>query len=122
MTFFLLSVSNQLLKEGAILLFVGMLVVFTALLLLNYCFKAIPIVINFFTRRRLQQQGKMSEAAEVELNVPAAVSVAISTALHLYFAEQHDFEETTITIKKAPKNYSPWSSKLYGMNNVNVLK
>ena len=39
---------------------------------------------------------------------------AICTALGLYFGELHDKERYTLTIKRVSRNYSPWSSKLYG--------
>ncbi len=46
-----------------------------------------------------------------------AVFAAISLALHLYLNDQHDVESNVITIKRIQKRYSPWSSKIYSMNN-----
>jgi len=46
------------------------------------------------------------------------VSAAIAMALHLYFAELHDYERTVLTIKKVVRPYSPWSSKIYAMRNM----
>ena len=43
---------------------------------------------------------------------------AIAMALHLYFNGAHDEEPTQITIRKVERSYSPWNSKLYGMNNL----
>ncbi len=43
---------------------------------------------------------------------------AIAMALHLYFNGVHDEEPTQITIKNVERRYSPWNSKLYGMNNL----
>ena len=40
------------------------------------------------------------------------------TALALALAQGtnvHDFEETILTINKVKRNYSPWSSKIYGL-------
>ena len=48
----------------------------------------------------------------VEGNVTAAISLAI----HLYFNELHDEESNIVTIKKVRKAYSPWSSKIYSVN------
>lgn len=43
---------------------------------------------------------------------------AISLALHLYINfNSHDEESNVITIKRIERRYSPWSSKIYSMNN-----
>ena len=47
--------------------------------------------------------------------ISGEVFAAISTALYLYETEQHDYESTILTINRANKNYSPWSSKIYGL-------
>lgn len=49
-------------------------------------------------------------------DVNGEIAAAISTALHLYKNEFHDFENTVLTINKVSKTYSPWSSKLYGLS------
>jgi len=38
-------------------------------------------------------------------------------ALHLFYDEVHDDESNVITIKRIERRYSPWSSKIYGINN-----
>jgi hypothetical protein len=43
---------------------------------------------------------------------------AISVAIHLYFNEVHDVESNVITIKRIERRYSPWSSKIFGLNNL----
>ncbi len=35
---------------------------------------------------------------------------------------QHDWEETVLTIDKVKKDYSPWSSKIYGLRETPVLR
>ena len=42
---------------------------------------------------------------------------AIAMALHLYF-NFHDEESDVITIKSTDRRYSPWNSKIYGVNNI----
>lgn len=44
------------------------------------------------------------------------VYAAIATALHLHMAEMHDRENAVLTINKVARTYSPWSSKIYGLN------
>lgn len=45
---------------------------------------------------------------------------AIGMALHLYLNDNaiHDNESNVITIKRIQRRYSPWSSKIYSMNNL----
>lgn len=50
-------------------------------------------------------------------HIPALDSAAIATALHLYFDDVHDVESSVITIKNVERRYSPWNSKIYGLNN-----
>ena len=49
--------------------------------------------------------------------VPNGDIVAIAMALHLFYDEVHDNESNVITIKRIERRYSPWSSKIYGINN-----
>jgi glutaconyl-CoA/methylmalonyl-CoA decarboxylase subunit delta len=46
-------------------------------------------------------------------------SAAIAMALHLYLEEAHDQENTILTIRRNPKNYAPWSSKIYSVLGLN---
>lgn len=50
-------------------------------------------------------------------HITALDSAAIATALHLYFDDPHDEESGVITIKTVERRYSPWNSKIYGLNN-----
>ncbi len=54
----------------------------------------------------------------VEEHLTAGDSAAIAMALYLFYAEQHDEESAVITIKTVERRYSPWSSKIYGLNNL----
>lgn len=43
---------------------------------------------------------------------------AIFLALHMYLSgTAHDIESNVITIQRIQRRYSPWSSKIYSMNN-----
>jgi glutaconyl-CoA/methylmalonyl-CoA decarboxylase subunit delta len=51
-------------------------------------------------------------------NEGGAEIAAIGMALHLYLNDSaHDDESNVITIKRIQRRYSPWSSKIYSMNN-----
>lgn len=53
-----------------------------------------------------------------DMTLTANAMAAIAMALHLYYNGVHDEEPTQVTIKKVERRYSPWNSKLYGMNNL----
>ncbi|HPK04520.1 MAG: OadG family protein [Bacteroidales bacterium] len=95
---------------------VGYSVVFLALAFMYYVFTMLPKIINLNIRQKLRRQGKHEEAAGESIDVPGEVNAAISMALHLYFSELHDEESNVMTIKRVSKRYSPWSSKIYGLN------
>ena len=50
-------------------------------------------------------------------HIPALDSAAIAAALHMYFDDVHDEESLVVTIKTVERRYSPWNSKIYGLNN-----
>lgn len=95
---------------------VGYGIVFMALVFMYFVYTLMPKVINMNIRQKLRRQGKHREAEVKSLEIPGEVNAAISVALHLYFNEMHDEESNVMTIKKVSKRYSPWSSKIYGLN------
>lgn len=113
MTMNLLSIGSQ---GGWTVAVVGYTIVFVALILLVVVFVQLPKLLQLNVRKKLVRQGK--PCAEVDdLNIEGNVNAAISMALHLHFNQIHDEESNIITIKKVTKNYSPWSSKIYGVMN-----
>lgn len=95
---------------------VGYIIVFLVLTLLIVVFTNLPKLLNVQLRRKLKRAGKLTDNAVV-VNVTGEVNAAIATALMIYLNEQHDEESNVITIKRVAKVYSPWSSKIYGLNN-----
>lgn len=84
------------------------------------------IIASFFligklTRRQVVKElNRANEPEETEakpMDADAEKMAAISLALHLYLNDVHDRESNIITIKRIQKRYSPWNSKIYGMNN-----
>jgi hypothetical protein len=51
-------------------------------------------------------------------DIPGETLAAISLALHLYHEQMLGLEDAVITFKNAAKNYSPWSSKIYGLRRI----
>ncbi|NJW54819.1 hypothetical protein HC174_01145 [Salinimicrobium sp. CDJ15-81-2] len=100
---------------------VGYTVVFLALLLLMFLFKNMPLFLNLVTGKKVKVMIKKikpeDNGNQEEQYLSGEISAAIGMALTLYFKEQHDEESGVITIKRVARTYSPWSSKIYGVNN-----
>lgn len=103
----------------------GISLVFLLLILL-------VVVLNLFSltiapkikipiKPRVKVETQLNEKVEQEftrVHLSANDSAAIAMALHLYYTVAHDEESAIITIKKVERRYSPWSSKIYGVNNL----
>ncbi len=99
----------------------GWAIVLAALFFLVGIFLVIPKLINWGVKRSLRNKGKAHVAHE-HLAISGETNAAIATALHLYFNQIHDEESNVITIKQVRRRYSPWSSKLYGMTNMDFRR
>jgi phosphate starvation-inducible protein PhoH len=88
--------------------------VFIALLLLYIVFFNLTKLIQVKLRRVLRKEGAIDKEKK-DISIPGEVNAAIAMALHLYFQELHDEESAILTINRASKIYSPWSSKIYGL-------
>jgi glutaconyl-CoA/methylmalonyl-CoA decarboxylase subunit delta len=93
---------------------IGYVVVFVALLLLYLLFFNLTKVLQINVKRLLRREGKVVEVKE-DLSISGEVNAAIAMALHLYYSEMHDKEDTVLTINQTSRTYSPWSSKIYGL-------
>ena len=106
------------LNIGLTISLVGIVVVFSSLIILYAIFSQLPKLIHIKIRSRLKKQGKHIECTDTACySIEGNVSAAISAAIHLYFDEMHDLESNIITIKNISKRYSPWSSKIYNVQN-----
>lgn len=96
---------------------VGIGIVFLALALVYLFFRyVLTFILNFRFRSFARKKGiDPAEVHTVKTIQSGEVNAAIAMALYQYFNEMHDVESGIITIKRASKNYSPWSSKLYSM-------
>ena len=74
---------------------------------------AIVISKTLETKKEKKALGKMNEQS-LE-GISGAESAAIAMALHLYYADVNNDESTTLTIKHISSRYSPWNSKIYGI-------
>ena len=53
-----------------------------------------------------------------EVHLSTDECAAIAMALHLFYGDVHDEESRIMTTKKVERRYSPWNSKIYGLNNL----
>jgi len=63
------------------------------------------------------KKTRLASMSKDKSEIPSTDIVAIAMALHLFYDEVHDNESNVITIKRIERRYSPWSSKIYGVNN-----
>jgi sodium pump decarboxylase gamma subunit len=108
------SFEVQLLKDGLTVAVVGFTVVYVALIFLWGCMEIIGRIINGKAFAKKAEEGKPA----VNQEITGEVTAAIGAALHMYFQDMHDEEQTVLTIRKANRNYSPWSSKIYSVHNL----
>ena len=95
---------------------IGWGIVFAALVVLVFIFTLVPRIHVAMTERKLRKSGQLKENEKIE-NVSGEENAAIAMALYMYLNEQHDEESGVITIKRIERRYSPWSSKIYNLNN-----
>ncbi len=111
----LLSQLSSIKEEGIIISITGYIIVFFALLLLYYSFKTASRFLQYNIKQKLKRLGKMPKIKEDQsFEVPGQVIAAIAMTIYLSH-ELHDEESNILTIKKAARAYSPWSSKIYGL-------
>ena len=97
---------------------IGWAIVFVALVVLLFVFTIVPKIHQLGLNLHLKREGKLNKGEAVDIHdLKASDNAAIAFTLLHYFNEMHDEESGVITIKKVRKRYSPWNSKLYGMNN-----
>lgn len=114
--------------SGAVMAITAMSVVFSALILLYQIFKNVG---RAMTRLAATPGGNTSAqstaAASSKTTAPAQGGAteligeeiaAIAIALRRYEEDLHDIESHVLTINRVARAYSPWNSKIYGLNNL----
>ncbi|WKK65541.1 OadG family transporter subunit [Lutimonas zeaxanthinifaciens] len=106
------------LSEGYLILFSGLVIVFSALLTLSLFFKfGLPVMLYVY---KVITKGPDKKIKDIPIasneKFTGEEAAVIAAAIHMYLNEQHDFENPILKIKKAEKSYSPWSSKIYGIH------
>lgn len=93
----------------------AMTVVFMGLLVLFLVFKQVGKNAIKMSRRRAEKMSGGASITPNNGNTSGEVFAAIATALHEMTEDAHDLENMVITIHRVTRNYSPWSSKIYGL-------
>jgi len=106
---------------------IAVAVVFSALILLYIFFKYTG---KYYINKTLKKAVKLAEEkGEVDKIITAEsseisgeVCAAIAAAIHQMRNDLHDVEDTILTIDKKIVDYSPWSSKIYGLRQAPEIK
>ena len=102
----------------------AMAVVFLGLFVLYILFKQIGKASIRASQRRAQKAaaatGKVTSVNAGQES--GEIFAAISMALYEISDDNHDIENTVLTIRKVQRRYSPWSSKIYSLRQTPVLK
>ncbi|MDE5944808.1 MAG: lamin tail domain-containing protein [Rikenella sp.] len=114
--------------SGVVMALTAMSVVFSALVLLYLIFKNLGRAMTRLATSGAAGKTAPSSSAESttvtggaaagavrELNGEEIAAIAI--ALRRYEEDLHDIESHVLTINRVARAYSPWSSKIYGLNN-----
>lgn len=101
---------------GIIVTIIGYVTVIVALLLLWGFYSLVPKILDKFNKIKLKKKNKHKIEEIINNEISGEIVVAIGTALYHYLNELHEEESGKITIKRIAKSYSPWSSKIYGVN------
>ncbi len=108
---------NAQIREGFVILIVGLLIIFSVLLLLFVVFQyAVPTFMSRVMNRSVKKTDE-SEITEPAVHTGEEIA-AIAAAIHAFLDDIHDKENPILTIHKSKKDYSPWSSKIYTTHNL----
>lgn len=103
--------------NALIISFVGFLIV---ALLLVFLVGVVSVFGWIASRKNASIANSTTKKMEVVSNkqkITEKETVAIAAALNLYM-HSHDMESNIITLKNIDRRYSPWSSKIYGINEI----
>jgi Na+-transporting methylmalonyl-CoA/oxaloacetate decarboxylase gamma subunit len=106
-------------SSGGVMSIIAMSVVFLVLVLIFFVLKIFGLAMIRMHERKAVKAA-VADAPPAPKRKPAGAQVeqemaAVALALKMYQEEQHILESTVITINRASRVYSPWSSKIHGI-------
>lgn len=93
----------------------GLIIIFGIIITLSLLFTVIPRIRNYLKNSGAPANGGNGPKPK-NSSIPAGDSAAIAAAIYLFLDEIHDNENRVVTIKRVSRTYSPWNSKIYGIN------
>ena len=115
----MLSAKNPIMTHDLVVTIGGFCIVITALIILFLIFTGFSKLINkdFKKKKEVKNETpKTSTAAGWKVDDDLAVVIGLALSLS---QEVHDTEADEVTITRVERRYSPWSSKIYGLNGLN---
>jgi glutaconyl-CoA/methylmalonyl-CoA decarboxylase subunit delta len=102
-------------KDVLVLTITGYCIVLLSLALIAYFFTRFHRIKDHLAHQQLKKKNLHDATEKPKPAMTGEENAAIAAALYIYFSEMHDEEKYVMTIKKVSRNYSPWSSKIYGV-------
>ncbi len=109
---------------GGAITIIAMCIVVGALVILSILFSIFGKVSHsLMSKKKLEAHGKTREEADDDHeDVDSGETIAaIAMALSEHFNDQHDMEDTILTIRRMRRAYSPWNSKIYNIRETPAL-
>lgn len=103
---------------GGAITIIAMTIVIGALILLSIFFMGFgKISEKLLSKKKLEAHGMTPEdLPDDHEHVDSGETIAaIAMALAEHFNDQHDMEDTILTIRRMRRAYSPWNSKIYNL-------
>ncbi|HEX3008744.1 MAG TPA: hypothetical protein VHO90_14125 [Bacteroidales bacterium] len=92
----------------------SLIIIFSIIIIFVVLFSVVPGIRAYM--RNPRSKGTANGGNKNNSNIPAGDSAAIAAAIFLFMDEIHDKENRVMTIKRVSRTYSPWNSKIYGVN------
>ena len=115
----MLSSKHPIMTHDLVVTIGGFCIVITALIILFLIFTGFSKLINKDfkkNKKAVDETPKTSTAAGWKVDDDLAVVIGLALSLS---QEVHDTEADEVTITRVERRYSPWSSKIYGLNGLN---
>lgn len=110
---------------GGAITIISMCIVLAALIVLSILFLGFgKISSKLLSRKKMEAHGvSKDEAEDHHQDIDSGETIAaIAAALAEHFSDEHDMEDTILTIKRMKKAYSPWNSKIYNLRETPSLQ
>lgn len=109
---------------GGAVTIIAMVIVILALIILCLLFMGFGKISQMLMASRKRDAQGISDGNEPEhhedIDSGEAIA-AIAAALAEHFGQNHDLEDTILTIRRMKRAYSPWNSKIHGLRHLPEL-